>query len=105
MLLKIEGKNENPTQTLIFALQARGSKMTKDEDFYLALLDHGVSPLLRARLEQVGAGFLTRQEIKKVVKILSGDPSRGALALETEEPLSEGQGVQVSLCHVLYFAI
>lgn len=47
MLLKIEGKNENPTQTLIFALQARGSKMTKDEDFYLALLDQGVRRLLR----------------------------------------------------------
>jgi hypothetical protein len=30
------------------------------------------------------------------VKILSGDPSRGALALETEEPLTEGQEIQVS---------
>lgn len=52
MLLKIEGNevhqnttqsnNSNPTQTLIFALQVRGSKMTKDEDFYLAFLDGGV---------------------------------------------------------------
>jgi hypothetical protein len=43
MLLKIDGKNENPTQTLIMALQARGSKMSKEEDFYLAFIDGGVS--------------------------------------------------------------
>ena len=42
MLLKIDGKNDNPTQTLILALQARGSKMTKDEDFYLAFMDGNV---------------------------------------------------------------
>jgi hypothetical protein len=36
------------------------------------------------------------QKIRKVVKILSGDPSRGALALETEAPLSVGQEIQVS---------
>jgi hypothetical protein len=58
MLLKIEGgsntstnTNTNPTQTLIFALQARGSKMTKDEDFYLAFLDKGVS---RSRSRSIG---------------------------------------------------
>jgi hypothetical protein len=44
MLLKIDGKNDNPTQTLILALQARGSKMTKDEDFYLAFMDGNVGP-------------------------------------------------------------
>ena len=33
---------------------------------------------------------------ERVVKILSGDPSRGALALETEEPLLPGQKFQVS---------
>jgi hypothetical protein len=44
MLLKIDGKNDNPTQTLILALQARGSKMTKDEDFYLAFMDGNVRP-------------------------------------------------------------
>jgi len=43
MLLKVDGKNDNPTQTLILALQARGSKMTKDEDFYLAFMNGDVS--------------------------------------------------------------
>jgi len=47
MLLKIDGKNDNPTQTLILALQARGSKMTKDEDFYLAFMDGNVCPPYR----------------------------------------------------------
>jgi hypothetical protein len=46
MLLKIEGdgknNNDNPTQTLILALQARGSKMTKEEDFYMAFMDGDV---------------------------------------------------------------
>lgn len=90
MLLKINGKNDNPTQTLILALQARGSKMTKDEDFYLAFMDGGVCPCPSNK------ATLTYQKIRKVVKILSGDPSRGALALETEEPLTEGQEIQVS---------
>lgn len=45
MLLKIDGKNDNPTQTLILALQARGSKLTKDEDFHLAFMDGNVRPL------------------------------------------------------------
>lgn len=31
----------------------------------------------------------------KVVKILSGDPSRGALSLDMEEPVLGGQRVQV----------
>jgi len=46
MLLKVDGKNDNPTQTLILALQARGSKMTKDEDFYLAFMNGDVNHLL-----------------------------------------------------------
>jgi hypothetical protein len=46
MLLKITGKNDNPTQTLILALQARGSKMTKEEDFYLAFMDGQVCYLI-----------------------------------------------------------
>jgi hypothetical protein len=50
MLLKIEGdgknNNDNPTQTLILALQARGSKMTKEEDFYMAFMDGDVRLLL-----------------------------------------------------------
>lgn len=67
----------NPTQVLITAIQKRGGQgLTKDEDFYLALLTPG------------GA-------IREAVKILSGDPSRGALSLEMEDSLSSGQAVQV----------
>jgi hypothetical protein len=59
MLLKIDGKNENPTQTLIMALQARGSKMSKEEDFYLAFMDGGVSfGFLFELLERNGLGQL-----------------------------------------------
>ena len=45
MLLRIDGKNDNPTQRLILALQERGSSLSKEEDFYLSLIDQdGVSP-------------------------------------------------------------
>jgi hypothetical protein len=95
MLLKIEGKNDNPTQTLILALQARGSKMTKEEDFYMAFMDGDVRLSLSATTSWDDTDVY--QKIRKVVKILSGDPSRGALALETEEPLTAGQEIQVCL--------
>ncbi|WVQ82332.1 hypothetical protein IAT38_004460 [Cryptococcus sp. DSM 104549] len=75
MLLEISGANSNPTQVLISAIQKRGGTgITKEEDFYLALLKNG--------------------DIKRVVKIGSGDPSRGALSVEMEEPLLIGQTVQ-----------
>ncbi|WWC71530.1 uncharacterized protein I206_105488 [Kwoniella pini CBS 10737] len=75
MLLSIEGTNSNPTQVLIQAIQQRGGTgLTKEEDFYLGILDHG--------------------EVQKVIKILSGDPSRGAMSLEMEDSLRSGQTVQ-----------
>ncbi|OCF37967.1 hypothetical protein I317_03928 [Kwoniella heveanensis CBS 569] len=75
MLLSIEGTNSNPTQMLIAAIQRRGGTgITKEEDFFL--------------------GFLENGSVKKVVKILSGDPSRGALSVDMEEPLLPGQTVQ-----------
>ena len=44
MLLRIDGTNDNPTQRLILALQERGSSLSKEEDFYLSLIDNeGVS--------------------------------------------------------------
>ena len=57
MLLKIDGKNENPTQTLILALQSRGSKMTKEEDFYMAFMDGDV----RLRLLQWSSELINRK--------------------------------------------
>ncbi|WVF72838.1 hypothetical protein IAT40_007656 [Kwoniella sp. CBS 6097] len=75
MLLSVDGTNSNPTQMLIAAIQRRGgSGITKEEDFFL--------------------GFLENGSLKKVVKILSGDPSRGALSVDMEEPLLPGQTVQ-----------
>ncbi|WWD19082.1 hypothetical protein CI109_103540 [Kwoniella shandongensis] len=75
MLLSIDGTNSNPTQMLIGAIQRRGGVgLTKDEDFYLGLLEQG--------------------DVKRVVKILSGDPSRGALSVDMEDPLLVGQTVQ-----------
>ena len=73
MLLSLEEGSGNPTQTLMTAIQRRdaGRLPNKDEEFFL----------------NVGGD--------KVVKILSGDPSRGAMSLDWEEPLSAGQKVQV----------
>lgn len=39
---------------------------------------------------------LDERQPYQVVKIMSGDPSRGAISLEMEEPLLTGQRVQVS---------
>ncbi|WVO13484.1 hypothetical protein L204_101104 [Cryptococcus depauperatus] len=75
LLLKVEGSDSNPTQLLIKAIQGRGGcGITKENEFYL--------------------GFLENGEVTRVIKILSGDPSRGAMSLETEEPLVAGQTVQ-----------
>ncbi|KAK8854772.1 hypothetical protein IAR55_003511 [Kwoniella newhampshirensis] len=75
MLLSIDGMNSNPTQVLIGAIQKRGGVgLTKEEEFYLGLLEQG--------------------DVKRVVKILSGDPSRGALSVDMEDPLLVGQTVQ-----------
>lgn len=77
MLLSLDGF-PNPTQTLIQAIQRRGGQgLTKEEDFYLGLLGPDGSA-------------------SEAVRILSGDPSRGALSLEMENSLLSGQPVQVS---------
>lgn len=92
----------NPTQSLISRINAyrasqpaqtlastastasRGisiGKGEKDEEYYLALWTRGQGD---------AAG-----QPDRIVRIQSGDPSRGALALEMEEPLLPGQRVQV----------
>ena len=74
MLLRIMEGNGNPTQTLMAAIQRRdaGSLGNKEEEFFLSVGD-------------------------KMVKILSGDPGRGALSVEMEDPLHTGESVQVNL--------
>jgi len=73
LLLSIEEGSGNPTQTLMAAIQKRdaGSLSNKDEEFFLRIGD-------------------------RMIKILSGDPSRGALSLDMEDPLRAGQPVQAS---------
>jgi hypothetical protein len=66
----------NPAQILISTIQKRGGKgLSKEEDFYLALLQDG--------------------GIREAVKIMGGDPGKGALSLEMEDSLMSGQKVQV----------
>lgn len=93
-------KQTNPTQVLIKLLNvfqstsqttrpseagsaesgvSLGKKM-KEEEYYLAVWANGDD----------GTG-----EPREVVRILSGDPSRGALSLDMEAPLRTGQRVQV----------
>ena len=82
MLLSLDGA-PNPTQFLIQAIQKRpggtgrgiNPTLGKDEDFYLALINPDGS--------------------REVVKLMSGDPSRGALSLEMEDSVRVGQVVQV----------
>ncbi|KAL7422747.1 hypothetical protein Q5752_002039 [Cryptotrichosporon argae] len=79
MLLRLAGDSPNPAQTLIASIQrrdrTRATQLVKDEEFYL-------------RLERAGGAG------EGVVKILSGDPGRGAISLETEDSLVPGQVVQ-----------
>lgn len=94
MLLEIDGVNPNPTQVLINAIQQRGGTgLTKEEEFYLGFLDNGVS-FLKGEKNSVFPDYL--QDIKRVIKILSGDPSRGAMSLDMEDSIIAGQVVQVS---------
>ena len=74
MLLSLNEGSGNPTQTLMAAIQRRdaGKLPNKDEEFFMS----------------VRGGM---------IKILSGDPSRGTMSLDMEEPLTSGEKVQVSL--------
>ncbi|KAK4688819.1 hypothetical protein P7C73_g1290, partial [Tremellales sp. Uapishka_1] len=77
LLLKVkaDSNNPNPTQNLMISIRSRQTPQDKDEEFYL--------------------GFLGGENrLEKVVKILSGDPARGAISLEMEEPLLIGQTIQ-----------
>lgn len=79
LLLSFKGAASNPTATLISLLQERDhgkprTGLEKDEDFWLEISD-------------------PHSDAVRVVRILSGDPKRGALSLDTDIPLNEGQMV------------
>lgn len=77
-----------PKNAQTAALGIKAGKTLKEEEYYLALLGSSSSG-------HSGKGEWT-ETIQQVVKIVSGDPSRGAMSLEMEQPLRVGQKVQVS---------
>lgn len=97
MLLEIDGANSNPTQVLINAIQQRGGTgLTKEEEFYLGFLDNGVRFPQNGKKKIASAFAYYLQDVKRVIRILSGDPSRGAMSLDMEDSIITGQVVQVS---------
>ena len=86
--------NKNPSRILLAAIErghnfsptddqsAKLLKVMKDDEFFLGVLDG----------HSVESG---RSKIRQVYHITSGDPSRGALALESEAAPSPGTRVQV----------
>ena len=98
LLLSIDdGVDGNPARTLITALhKQRGrSGIKKEEDWFLSI---GPAMVASAESTEPVASVSEsprEREQQNVVRILSGDPSKGALSLETEESLIPGQIVQV----------
>lgn len=104
MLIRLSPPNSNPAQALIKALnsmppsqshnpipsQAKSAsagisagKLNKEEEFFMALWS------------EAGEAGSKRMIMNQVTRILSGDPSKGALSLEMTESLRVGQKVQV----------
>ena len=73
-----EPDNRNPTALLVSAIEksALSRKAAKDDGFYLGVLRDG--------------------DLWQVHCIMSGGPSRGTMAFETETAPGEGTSVQVS---------
>ena len=75
--------HRNPTALLVCAITETGlvGKAGKDDAFYLGVLRDG--------------------ELWEIHRIMSGAPSRGTMALESETSPEEGSSVRVSLpiCH------
>ena len=78
MLLSFASTQRNPTAHLLSLLPKLTNNATgKDQDYFL--------------------GFVNKDnEIYRIVRILSGDPSRGGMALDMEESLTNGERVIVS---------
>ena len=70
--------NRNPTALLVSAIEKSAvyGKAAKEDEFYL--------------------GVLRDEDLWQVHRIMSGGPSRGTMALETETAPGEGTSVQVS---------
>jgi hypothetical protein len=75
----------NPTTLLISAIEksSLAGRAAKDDEYYLGVLRDGV--------------------VWQVHHIMSGGPSRGTMALETETAPREGTSVQV--CYLLHGSI
>jgi len=73
-----ELNNGNPTALLVSAANALVGKAEIDDAFYLGVLRDG--------------------DLWQVFRIMSGGPSRGAMALETETAPEEGTSVQLFYC-------
>jgi hypothetical protein len=95
----------NPSKLLIAAIRKYGIKEKgsfKDDNFYLGAF----------RGDKVGIiGFgvllttmLTSVQLSQVYHIISGDPSRGTIALESHAAPAEGTTVQVSFFLELYIS-
>jgi hypothetical protein len=74
-----ELNNRNPVALLVSAIEEStlNGKAAKDDEFYLGVLRDGSG------------------ELRQVHHIMSGGPSRGTIALETETAPGEGTSVQV----------
>jgi hypothetical protein len=76
--------NRNPIALLISAVEesVRIGKAAKNDEFYLGVLRNG------------------NGEPRQVHHIMSGGPSRGTMALETETAPGKGTPVQVRRCNL-----
>lgn len=78
--------NALPSRAKTAAQGILAGKSIKEEEYFLALIP-----------EESGTAAGTTTVDRQVVRILSGDPARGAMSLEMEQPLRAGMRCQVSL--------
>jgi hypothetical protein len=94
----------NPSKLLIAAIRKHGIQEKgsfKDDNFYLGAFRGD-------KVGIIGFGFLTTMltsvQLSQVYHIISGDPSRGTIALESHAAPAEGTRVQVSFFLKLYIS-
>jgi hypothetical protein len=78
--------NPNPTRQLLSLLSAAHlPPLGKDKDFYLGFLGAATDSQTPS----------STGKLRRVVRIMSGDPSRGGMALDCEDSLEKGDRVAV----------
>lgn len=77
----------NPPRARTAAQGILAGKSIKEEEYFLALIQG----------DDKAAAAAATTDGRQVVRILSGDPARGAMSLEMEQPLRAGWRCQVSL--------